>query len=61
LLDQAVLASAEMVIPSRASELWGKRKMLDELIISTILMADGREIIIPILNTCRGIKRASRG
>jgi hypothetical protein len=30
-----------------------------KLIISTILMADDREIIIPILN--RGIKRASRG
>jgi hypothetical protein len=57
-----VLASVEMVIPSRANELWGKRKLLDEfLIISTIFMADGREIIIPILNTCRGIKRASRG
>jgi hypothetical protein len=57
-----VLASVEMVIRSRASDLWGKRKLLDELIIiSTFLMADGREIIIPILNTCRGIKRASRG
>jgi hypothetical protein len=28
LLNQ-VLASVEMVIPSRASELWGKRKLLD--------------------------------
>ena len=63
LLDQAVLASAEMVIPSRASELWGKRKLLDELIITTIWNCHGcdREIIIPILNTCRGIKIASRG
>ena len=32
-----------------------------KLIISTILMADDREIIIPILNTCVVIKRASRG
>jgi hypothetical protein len=40
LLDQ-VLASVEMVIPSRASELWGKRKLFDELIISTIWNCHG--------------------